>query len=66
MSIAAERELGGLKTLVRKARPVNVEQVTEIVNTYFEMTKWSLLKDEWVKMTDNQKHDLNVMIFNER
>lgn len=55
-------ELDYLKTLVKTSnKPVEV-----VIEEYFKATTWSLLKDEWTKLSKKQKTNVINKLQGER
>ncbi len=44
-------EFDELKQLIRDRAPVTTDEIRIIVEDYFKPTHWSLLKEEWEKMS---------------
>lgn len=58
-------ELKRLLKEVRTARCSTIEDVRAVVEDYFQRITWSLLLDEWNRMTAQEKHRFVTKVFND-
>ena len=65
MSMAGGIEFHLLKKHIKKCDPKDLSGMVSVLIHYFNDIKWSLLKDEWTKMTIGQKKELAVKLLKE-
>lgn len=58
-------ELKRLLEELRNARCSTIEEVRAVVEDYFERITWSLLLDEWNRMTVQEKNRFITKVFNQ-
>lgn len=51
-------EFSELKELITNHSPVTTGEIQTIVEEYFSTIEWSLLKEEWLKMSELQREAL--------
>lgn len=51
-------EFDELKEIIAKRSPVTTDEIRTIVEEFFQPIDWSLLKEEWSKMSANQREAL--------
>ena len=62
---AGSNELAEIINQVRSARCTSVDQVRNVLDGYFNQITWSLLKDEWVRLSEREKSELAIKVFND-
>lgn len=65
MSTAGKNELEQLKEAVRQAKPRTINDVHAVVESFFNNITWSLLKDEWQKMSTEERELLEMKLLDE-